>query len=76
MGSFKNTSMKVLGVVLIVIGVIIRYSVGKRRFNRRTITGLEVFRSYERAWLTRFGEGVLRLIALLLIVSGISVLIL
>ena len=76
MGSFDKSSMKVLGIILLVVGCIIWYLVGKRRFNRRTITGVEVFRSYENAWLTRLGESVLRLIALFLIILGVSALIL
>ena len=64
--------MIILGGICFTVGVVIRYAIGKRRFNRRSITGTEVFKSYESAWITRLIEGVLGLIALFLIMAGVS----
>jgi hypothetical protein len=35
------------GIVMFITGFILNYKINRRRFYRRTITGLEVFRSYE-----------------------------
>ncbi len=69
-------TMRIVGIVLFVIGFIIRYAIGRRKFYRRTMTGAEVFKSYENSWFTRIVEGVLRLIALFLMLGGISAFIL
>lgn len=55
-GLLHKSSMKVLGIILLIFGFTIWYAIGRRRFNRRTITGAEVFRSYESALLTKLGE--------------------
>ena len=54
------------GVVLLIAGCWMRYRVGKRRFNRRTITGAERFRSYGDSLVTRMGEGIVRVVGALL----------
>ena len=48
----------VAGIASLILGLIIRYSVGRRRFNRRTPFGLQQFRSYNQALATRGGGGV------------------
>lgn len=63
------------GLILLAVGIFIRYRVGKRKFNRRAITGVETFSSYESSVLTRFLERIAGLIALLLIVLGLGLLI-
>ena len=60
-----------LGVVLILAGAVIRYKIGKRKFNRRSITGLELFPSYGKGIATRFMESVATIIAKLMILTGI-----
>jgi hypothetical protein len=72
--SFKKKYMKHLffaGVFLTVIGLFIRYSIGRRRFNRRTPFGLQQYHSYSEAVGTRLGEGCAASFGVLLIVAGI-----
>lgn len=76
MSLLDKESMRMLGVICFAIGFIILYAIGRRRFKRRTITGSEVFRSYESAWITRLIEGGLRLVGLFLLLGGISAFIL
>jgi uncharacterized protein YjeT (DUF2065 family) len=61
----------VVGLALLLIGLIIRYSVGRRRFNRRTPFGLQQYRSYNEALATRSGEGCARVIGILLVLAGL-----
>ncbi len=61
--------------ILIAIGFAVRYIIGRRRFNRRGITGLQVFASYEQWWLTTRLENLLSLLALLAILAGVFLLI-
>lgn len=63
-----------LGFGSFVIGFVLNYWISKRRFYRRTITGTQVYRSFEHSWSTRFLEGLGRFIAFILIIGGIMVL--
>ena len=63
------------GAAMFVVGCVINYKIGRRRFNRRTITGIEIFRSYQHKLTTRLFERIGRLIALLLIVFGLMILV-
>lgn len=65
---------KVIGIILILLGIGIRYQIGKRRFNRRNIAGIEQFTSYKKLVTTRTGEGFARFMANLLIFLGILLL--
>jgi len=58
-------------IVLVAIGLISRYFIGKRRFNRSGIAGMQYFNSYKQALITTTVEGLLNIIATLLIVAGI-----
>ena len=57
--------------ILLGIGLIIRYWIGRRRFNRRSIAGLQLFSSYEKWWLTTRIEALFYFLGLLAIGSGI-----
>ncbi|WEK21321.1 MAG: molybdenum ABC transporter permease [Candidatus Pedobacter colombiensis] len=61
----------VIGIIAVLLGITIRYFIGRRKFNRRTITGLQGFSSYERAVGITFIEKVFNLIGLLLILGGL-----
>ncbi|OQP65494.1 hypothetical protein A3860_17675 [Niastella vici] len=63
-------SMRILGAIMFILGIIIIFAINKKRFNRRTITGMEVFNSYEDSMATRGGEGCLKLIAWVFIFGG------
>jgi len=60
----------IIGLLFLVIGYLIRYFIGKRKFKRRAVTGLERFKSYNSALTTNFLEGILLVIAKLLIIAG------
>jgi hypothetical protein len=64
----------VWGIFLLVAGAAVRYKIGKRRFNRRSLAGLEWFSSYRRAVLTRLVEGLFILLAKLMILAGLLLL--
>ncbi|EDM37019.1 hypothetical protein PBAL39_04453 [Pedobacter sp. BAL39] len=59
------------GLILISIGLVIRFWVGRRRFRRRNIAGIEVFSSYLTAVAIRFLERFFNLFGFLLIVFGV-----
>jgi hypothetical protein len=61
--------------ILIGIGLLVRYLISRRRFNRRGITGLQLFSSYEQWWLTTRIEALINFLALLAILSGVFLLI-
>jgi len=61
------------GVAMLIAGCFINYRIGRRRFNRRAVTGIEIFRSYGHKWSTRLFERIGRLIAFLLIVFGLMI---
>jgi hypothetical protein len=63
-------SMRVLGGILFVIGVIIIFSINKKKFNRRSITGMETFNSYEDSLITRGSEGCVKIIAWAFVLGG------
>jgi len=61
-------------LILIIVGLIVRYAIGRRRFNRRGITGLQLFSSYEKWWLTTRMEAVINFLALLAMIAGLILL--
>ena len=61
----------ILGIAFLVFGLFIRYSVNRRRFNRRNLLGLQQYHSYNRALVTRTGEGCARGFAAVFILAGI-----
>jgi hypothetical protein len=70
-----NACMTHHAIILIGIGLFVRYWIGRRRFNRRGIAGLQTFSSYERWWLTTRIEYLLNFLALLAIGCGVFLLI-
>ena len=62
-------------IVLIGTGLLVRYLINRRRFNRRGIAGLQLFSSYEKWWLTTRIEALFYFLGLLAIVAGILLLI-
>ena len=61
----------VVGLALLLIGLIIRYSVGRRRFNRRNPVGNPQYRDYNQSLVTRGGEGCAKVIGTLLVLAGL-----
>lgn len=67
--------VRAIGILMIVAGVVIRYVIARRRFNRRAMTGAEGFRSFESFSLTRVIERLCKLIAIVILLAGLVVLI-
>ena len=63
--------LTIVAIILLVLGLLIRYIVGRRRFNRRTIAGLQQFKNYNIAVLTTVLERLFNVIANLMIIGGI-----
>lgn len=61
----------IISVAFLVIGLILNYSINRRRFNRRNSSGLQQFSSYESSVLTRFIETIGKFIAILLMAVGL-----
>jgi hypothetical protein len=66
-----NRGMEGFAIFLALLGFIIKYWIGKRRFNRRTITGSEGFKSYEQMKLIRFTELIGSLVGNVFLIAGI-----
>lgn len=56
---------------LFFIGLIIRLWIGKRRFNRRNLAGMEQFKNYPIAIATTLGERLLNILAALMILFAV-----
>ena len=65
------TNVQIYGIVAIVIGLFIRYQVGRRRFNRRNGAGVQQFGSYNKALMTTATERLFIIVAGLLLIGGI-----
>jgi hypothetical protein len=59
------------GVLTIFVGIRLLYWVGKRRFMRRGVGGLQQFSSYRRALINIALERVAQILGVLLIVAGL-----
>ena len=75
----NNPSNPFSGIIILLIGMLIRYFIGRRRFNRRGIGGLQQFSNYETAvaftfleWVFKWVANLLILLALLLLLFGNS----
>ena len=62
--------VKFIGISLIALGIIILYIIGRRKFRRRGVAGLEGFSSYQAAVFIRFLEALFRLIAWIMLLGG------
>jgi hypothetical protein len=61
--------------ILLGLGLLIRYWIGRRRFNRRGIAGLQLFSSYEKWWIITRIEALVNFLGLLAILAGAFLLI-
>ncbi|AMR30091.1 hypothetical protein A0256_01000 [Mucilaginibacter sp. PAMC 26640] len=68
----KNTFSTAM--ILIAIGLLLRYHIGRRRFNRRGIGGLQQFSTYGRFIFTMVVEKVIYFIATLCLLAGLFLL--
>lgn len=64
------TSLQVQCLAAVVIGITIRFLINRRRFNRRTLTGSQQFKSYFCGVVVSFVENLLMLAANITILAG------
>jgi hypothetical protein len=62
------------GLLLLAIGLFIRYHIGRRRFNRRGIGGLQQFSNYRMAVTIRFLESIIFTMGSLCLLAGLFLL--
>lgn len=60
----------ITAISLFISGIVILYVIGRRRFNRRGVAGLETFSSYGMAVFIRLLEALFRLLAWAMILVG------
>lgn len=65
------TTVQWYGIVLIVAGLSFRNIVGRNRFNRRGVGGLQGYDNYNKALATTIFERLLKILGTLLILGGI-----
>jgi hypothetical protein len=70
-----HNSMNLHASILIATGLLVRYIISRRRFNRRGIAGLQLFSSYEKWWFTTRIEAFFYFLGLLAIGAGLFLLI-
>jgi hypothetical protein len=68
------TTVQILGAVLLLTGFILRLFIGKRKFDRRGVGGLQHFRSYWAALILTFFEWLASVVSTLMILSGLLLL--
>jgi hypothetical protein len=66
-----TTHLTIYAIILLAVGLLLRYIIGKRRFNRRGVAGLQYFKSYGVAVITTIIEWVVNIIATLMIIGAI-----
>lgn len=71
-----SLTVLILGIFLFIGGGLLRYFVGRNRFNRVNAFGVQGFRNYERKTFTVFFEMILRVIGLLSMLAGIFLMLL
>ena len=59
------------GMIMATLGLIIRYQISRRRFNRRGIGGLQQFPTYSRFIFTMAVEKVIYFIGTLCLLTGL-----
>ena len=62
--------MRIIGIILVIISLVIRYWLGKKNFERRNAFGVQEFKSYRHALMTRLGENFIHFIFYFLFVTG------
>lgn len=62
----------VFPLILVALGLLLRYWIGRRKFNRRSLTGLQTFARYSNAVITLMLERLMLWIANILIFAAIA----
>jgi uncharacterized membrane protein len=61
-------------ILLLLFGLLVRYIIRRRRFNRRSMAGVQGFKSYSDAVLIMTIENIFKFIANVIIVTAIILL--
>lgn len=69
-------TLSVISIICVITGLLLKYMVGRRKFSRRNVTGIERFRSYNQMILIRAFENIMNTLAKLLLTSAIILFIL
>jgi uncharacterized membrane protein len=67
----QTTQANYYSILLLILGLFIRYQIGRRRFKRKAITGIQLYRSYYRGVITTIIETLLNIIGTLCMVIAI-----
>lgn len=67
----ENLSILIIGIFLLSLGFAIRYLIGKRRFKRRTIGGMQAYKSFNAALIITAIEGLLMILSIFMIFGGL-----
>lgn len=73
---FIYSLVQIVGIIMLVGGLVLRYFINRRRFNRRNQYGTQGFNSYEHRTLTNIGEGFSKMGAYILILIGLFLILL
>lgn len=73
---FIYSLVQIVGIIMLVAGLVLRYFINRRRFNRRNQFGTQGFNSYEHRTLTNIGEGFSKMAAYILILAGLFLMLL
>lgn len=65
----------IVGIVMLALGGVGLFFVGRREFYRRNVAGVEEFKGYGAAVTTRFVERVVRIACRLLVIFGVLILV-
>ena len=66
--------IRLAAIGIIALALICKYSIAKRKFNRRAMTGAQAFPSFEKAWITVFVEKNIGWLSTVMIIIGTLVL--
>ncbi len=64
--------MRIIAIVSIFLGLALRYYIKRRRFQRTSYTGVQLFSSYEMAWSTKLAERLGVWFGTLLLIFGLA----
>lgn len=63
-----------IALITSLLGAIGLYFVGRRSFYRRNVAGIEEFNGYSRMLMTTFLERIIKLVSVVLLLGGLSML--
>lgn len=60
----------IIGLLLVVVGICLCWGINSQKFDRRNFTGVEQFPNYANKEVTRFTEGIGKLVGWVFILAG------